>query len=296
MKALQALTFRAEAQEQQTESNNKKATMPKAPDVIKTGSEGAICHVKAFILNNPKNMRTLIEILKLSEPLKPATKQQAILELKIFKYAGVPARRVPNSIFEAAGTDVYPNLTGDVRTLYSGTPISAGLPLVQNFLKEFVVPVVDDEARLTSPEARVAIEAAAKEQNLRSGGVNVMQEEPVTVAAVLNELNEARSKIESLTERLIKWKNEALAKHKAMVLWQAYALIDEDETTPANWAQVNINYDAPIQYPPLADPVGGVEGAYGLGVPLESVYQSPMKKRRITFVNEQPKEGQPEVA
>ena len=247
--------------------------------------------MRALVLNNKDNMNTLHEIFALDDPMMPETPQQAILLLKTFKYRGTAPRFVPQAIWDRAGIDEYPTLDDDARMVYSSTPVSASKPLVEQMLQQLVIPVdpTTNEARLTTPDARVAIEAVAKAVGIKAGRVDVMQEDPPTIASLQDELNTAHATITALQERKTKWKNEAKAKHEAMILWQTYALAptnaDED------WPEVNTNYDARIQLPPLADAIDD-EASYGGNIASDDMYESPLKRRRISYVDTPPSDDE----
>lgn len=263
----------------------------KKNDLLKADSDGSICMAKATIFNTPTQMKDLHGALKCTTPLDPDTAKQAVAVIKVFMYAGIAQRFVPETLWAKANINEYPPFSSDERVLYCATPLHSSKPIIQQMLQKINVPIVNNQAKLTTPQARCHFEAVCKELSITAGSVNLMPDE----TAEEEDLREALATITSLKMQVRKWENEAKAFHKAMVLWQAYAIAgDEDDQT--QWPEIDTNYAAPIKLPDLAYPTGN-EGRYGHNLITNSnTFESPQKRRRITFVDSAHAEEEEEPA
>lgn len=262
------------------------------PDLMTTGSDGALCTIVSKILNNPKNMKLMIKMLK-----EPETKNQARLALKVYKYAGRSARSVPQAIFDTAGLADFPSLADDHRTMYAGTPPTSDKTIAEQFVDQLIIPPDENgEAKLSSPQGRVAVSDQAKALNIRAGRVRALSDEAQTRLELEAELEDERNANQNLEQRIQAleteleeqraWQTVAQAKHEALIMWMTYAVAPNDDVSPR--PNINTHIDAPIQFPPLEDPAGD-EGTYGGTKPADQTYTgTPSKRRRVNYYTTPP--------
>ena len=250
-------------------------------DLLKADSDGGICMAKATIFNTPTQMGHLHDAMQCTNPLDPDNEKQALAVIKVYMYAKIAERFVPATLWKKAGIDKYPEFSDDERVLYCATPLNSSKPIIQQMIEKIDVPVVNGKAKLTTPQARCHFESVCKELSITAGKVNLMPDEP----AEEEDLREALSTIASLKIQLRNANAKAAAFHKAMVLWQAYALAPDAGDDPTEWPEIDTNYDAAIKLPNLAYP-NADEDRYGSNVITHAnTYESPLKRRRITFVD-----------
>ena len=257
------------------------AKKDKKNNLLKADSEGSLCMAKARIFNTQKQMYPLYQAMQGTTALDPNKADQALSVIKVYMYAGIAQRFVPKTLWTKAGIDEYPPFSDDERILYCATPLHSSKTTIQTMVSKINVPIVNNEARLTTPQARCHFEKVCKDLNITAGSVNLMPDTPLDE----EDMREAQATIESLKGQVRKWRREAKAFHKAMVLWQAYAVAPNEESDPSTWPTIDTGYNAPIELPPFVYPTAG-EGRFGANVITASnTYASPAKRRRITFVN-----------
>ena len=256
--------------------NSKAAIMPK-PDLLITESDGELCRIVGKILNNPKNMKVCIEMLK-----APTTKKQAVFALKVYMYAGIGVRSVPEHIFAMAELAEYPNGTEDDRYVYTGTPPSADRTRVAEFVSQLVIPPNQNgEAKLGSAVGRLAVSKKAKDLKIQAGRLEIMEQQPPSLASVTEERDLLQNELQLYKDALNTWKMKAKAIHEALILWMTYAMVPDKDTD--EFPDINTHIDAPLTFPPLDDPTGD-DGVYGGVKPVELTYtNTPHKKRRVTY-------------
>ncbi len=203
------------------------------------------CNFRCFDTKN--NMKTAVKMMVRSKCM-PQTYREANVLLNMHAIAGTPQYNVPKEAFIKAGLDSLPEYCGQQKSVFSPMPIFRNETAANLFRKRVKIPIVEDKATLTTPNAKGYLEKLATEHSITvASEIPAETTGPGADGALTEEQEDA--------DELQMWKLRAKKYRNAYLLWRAYTEVDnrsgidlEDITT---WPIFLCSYDEKIEFPPF---------------------------------------------